>query len=205
MVIDPEWLFKQECTFIAGAGDLASIPALGLPEIAIVGRSNVGKSTLINALTNRNSLARTSSSPGHTRQVNFFNLRDLITLVDLPGYGYARASKTQIRGWTNLIYTYLSGRAQLLRVYLLLDSRHLLKDTDIKIMKMLDDKAVTYQIVLTKTDKATKTEITNLRAQIDASFKSHPALFAEIIETSSANKTGIGLLRESIVSLISSE
>ena len=152
-------LFARECGFVAGVADEAALPPGSLPEIAFVGRSNVGKSSLVNALTGRRMLARTSNTPGRTRQLNFFALDGRLMLVDLPGYGYAAASKSAIQGWTRLTQNYLRGRSSLRRVYLLIDSRHGLKPVDHDVMQMLDDAAVSYHVVLTKADKPKKTEL----------------------------------------------
>ena len=143
-------LFAKACDFVAGADKLEVVPDATLPEIAFAGRSNVGKSSLINALTGRKTLARTSNTPGRTQQINFFRLGDRLTLVDLPGYGYARAAKTRIAAWTRLVNGYLKGRPGLRRVCLLIDARHGPKDVDREIMTMLDKAAVVYQVVLTK-------------------------------------------------------
>src|ERR1700757_5355915 len=159
-MIDPDLaeagrrLCAREARFIAGASEPSALPKEGLPEVAFAGRSNVGKSSLVNALTGRRMLARTSNTPGRTRQVNFFDLGGRLMLVDLPGYGYADASKAAIKGWTGLVRRYLQTRATLRQVCLLIDSRHGLKEADRPLMRMLDESGVSYQIVLTKTDKA---------------------------------------------------
>src|SRR5512132_3088063 len=136
------WLFAQQCRFVAGAAKLEQIPAAGLPEVAFAGRSNVGKSSLINALTGRKTLARVSITPGRTRQLNFFLLGERLMLVDLPGYGYAKASKSDIKAWTSLAGRYLKGRPNLRRVLLLVDARHGLKEADREMLTMLDEAAV---------------------------------------------------------------
>src|SRR5215813_10901737 len=145
-------LFAGPCEFVAGAASIDSLPAIALPEIAFAGRSNVGKSSLVNALTGRRALARTSSSPGHTRQINFFDLGGRLLLVDLPGYGFAQVSRSMKETWQDLASAYLRGRPTLKRVCLLIDSRHGVKDSDRATMKNLDSAAVSYQLVLTKTD-----------------------------------------------------
>lgn len=189
------WLFAQACTFVAGAVDVDRVPLLSLPEIAFVGRSNVGKSSLVNALTGQNTLARTSNTPGRTQQLNFFNLGERLALVDLPGYGYAKAPRKDINGWNTLIYKYLRGSRELQRVCLLLDSRRGIKDSDKKIMDILDDDAVSYQIIFTKSDKVTADELAKIIADAEALFSSHPALYNEIIVTSSRKSRGIEQLR----------
>ena len=146
-------LFAGACDFVAGAATVAQLPPLGLPEVAFAGRSNVGKSSLINALTGRKALARVSHTPGRTQQINFFSLADRLMLVDLPGYGYAAVSKQKVANWTGLIEDYLKGRPQLKRVCLLIDARHGLKETDKAAMELMDSSAVVYQVVLTKADK----------------------------------------------------
>src|SRR5512144_2992588 len=147
------WLFAQTCRFVAGAAKLEQIPVGPLPEVAFAGRSNVGKSSLVNALTGRRTLAKVSNTPGRTRQLNFFDLGGRLTLADLPGYGYARAPKEQVANWTRLVELYLVGRAPLRRALLLIDARHGLKETDERVMAMLDKAAVSYQVVLTKIDQ----------------------------------------------------
>ncbi len=188
-------IFAGNCDFIAGADVINRIPPDTLPEIAFVGRSNVGKSSLINALTNRNALARTSHTPGRTQQLNFFNLGDKLLLVDMPGYGYAKVSKEMKKNWRNLINTYLKGRASLRCVFVLVDSRHGLKDVDKEIMEMLDMAAVPYRIVLTKIDKQKKEEADKIRIKIETELKKHAAAFPTIYETSSDKKIGLEELR----------
>jgi GTP-binding protein len=189
------WLFAQECLFVSGAAEYAGLPDSNLPEIAFVGRSNVGKSSLINALTGRKTLARTSNTPGRTQQINFFSLLDALMLADLPGYGYARASKTEIARWTAMIFDYLRGRPSLRRVCLLIDARHGLKDSDIDVMKDLDSSAVSYQIVLTKCDKVKAPALAKLVAETQARIARHVAAHPVIVQTSSAKGTGIEFLR----------
>lgn len=191
-------LFLGPCDFFWGAPDAAQLPEISLPEIAFAGRSNVGKSSLINALTNRKALARTSKTPGRTQQLNFFNLGDRLTFVDMPGYGFAQVSKTQKAEWQTLIRSYLSGRPTLRCTLLLIDSRHGIKDVDEEIMKMLDSTAVAYRIVLTKCDKAD-----NLDAVIKTvkeKLKKHTAAYPEILATSAEEKIGLDEVREFIAS-----
>lgn len=195
------WLFKGECEFKIGATSVDVIPTQKLPEVAFVGRSNVGKSSLLNALTNRKALARVSHTPGRTRQLNFFSIRDEIMLVDLPGYGYAKASKTDIAGWNQLIKDYLIGRPNLRRVCMLIDSRHGLKDSDKAIMELLDEVAVCYQIVLTKADKTKKSAINDEVKKIHAIMEKHPALYPEVFVTSSREKDGMDILRCELTTL----
>lgn len=198
----PRWLFSQNCEFVAGATIPEQLPELTLPEVAFAGRSNVGKSSLINSLTSRKALARTSSTPGRTQQVNFFQLGKHAFLVDLPGYGYAAASKREIRRWNDLIYSYLKGRVQLRRTYLLIDSRHGLKTIDREIMKDLDVSAVSYQIVLTKVDKITAADLHALKENLVVELKKHPAAHPEIIATSSVNKDGVYDLQNAICEFV---
>ncbi|WP_219821574.1 ribosome biogenesis GTP-binding protein YihA/YsxC [Sneathiella aquimaris] len=194
-------LFAKECTFVAGAATLAMLPELPMNEVAFAGRSNVGKSSLINALTNRNTLARTSNTPGRTQQINFFDLGSRMYLVDLPGHGYAKVSKEKVAAWTGLVNTYLQGRAKLRRVCLLVDSRHGLKEVDREIMSMLDKAAVNYQIILTKVDKSKKSELDDVITNTQSELKKRPAAHPEIMLTSSAKGTGIAELRAELASL----
>lgn len=196
------WLFAQECTFVAGADKMEILPPPTLPEIAFAGRSNVGKSSLINALLGRKSLARISHTPGRTQQLNFFLLGKRFYIVDMPGYGYAAVSKAKIKTWSQLIQNYLKGRVPLKRVFLLIDSRHGFKITDEAVMEELDRAAVSYQIVLTKADKSTPAEIETLMATLTDKLKKHPAAFPSPLLTSSLTKEGLSPLREAIAELV---
>lgn len=198
------WLFAGDCQFVAGAATEAQIPALPLPEIAFVGRSNVGKSSLINALTGRKTLARVSGTPGCTRQINFFSLREKLMLVDLPGYGYAKVSRSEVSGWSRMILNYLRGRKNLHRIFLLIDSRRGLLEKDEKLMDILDEAAISYQAVLTKSDKLPKGKAQSLPQQVKASGARHTALFPEVLLTSSENKQGIEHLRAEIAQFVES-
>lgn len=193
------WLFAQDCTFLHAATKDEELPPDGLPEVAFAGRSNVGKSSLINALTARKTLARTSQTPGRTRQLNFFDLGGRLILVDLPGYGYAQASKRDVKAWTGLTRRYLKGRANLRRVCLLIDARHGLKESDESTMAVLDEAAVSYQIVLTKADKATRIEA--MRADLGRALARRPAAHPEVIATSALKGDGIAPLRAAIAAL----
>lgn len=195
-------LFSKPCDFVLGAASLSDIPATRLPEIAFIGRSNVGKSSLINALTNRKDLARTSNTPGRTQQLNFFNLNEQLMLVDLPGYGYAKASKQSRAEWNSLIGHYLRGRAQLQRVCVLIDSRHGLKSSDLEMMEMLDIHAVSYQLVLTKIDKIKATEKETVLQSLLAVAKDHPAMYPEIMVTSSVKREGVSELQTELYGFV---
>lgn len=194
-------LFAQECGFVAGTATLDRIPEAHLPEVAFAGRSNVGKSSLINALTGRNSLARTSNTPGRTQQINFFDLGKRLMLVDLPGYGFAQAPKDLVWQWNQLVNSYLKGRTVLRRTCVLIDSRHGLKDVDREVMTMLDKAAVTYQIVLTKIDKIKPTELAEVIEKVNAEASRRPAAFPDILSTSSELGTGIPELRAILTAL----
>jgi GTP-binding protein len=186
----------EQCEFVAGAATQDAIPTLRLPEIAFAGRSNVGKSSLLNAITGRKALARTSQTPGRTRQLNFFTIDQSFTIVDLPGYGYAKASKKDIWKWTGLTKDYLCGRPNLRRVFLLLDARRD-KPTaeDLAWMDMLDTSAVAFQIVLTKSDKSSAAELAKYQDTLQALIKHHPAAMPEIIITSTISNDGIKQIR----------
>lgn len=195
-------LFARSCTFVHGAPSLKFLPPLSLPEIAFAGRSNVGKSSLINALVNQKGLARSSNTPGRTQHLNFFSLDNQAFLVDLPGYGYAEAPKKTVEVWTRLIQDYLRGRVSLSRVFLLIDGRHGVKRNDIEIMTLLDQSAVSYQIVLTKTDKVSTPALQATIARVRALLPQHTAAFPEVLSTSSEKKEGLLALRQAISNLI---
>jgi GTP-binding protein len=194
-------LFASECRFVFAAQRLSELPPSGLPEIAFAGRSNVGKSSLLNALTGRRALARTSTRPGRTQQLNFFELGSRLTLVDMPGYGYAEAAKRVKRHWQGLMFDYLRGRPTLRRVLLLLDARIEAKPADVAVMEMLDRAAVTYQLVLTKTDDATPSALARKEAEVAALARKHPAALMTALATSSETGVGIVELRTTLAEL----
>lgn len=198
-------LFAQRCEFVAGAATLGALPRPGLPEIAFAGRSNVGKSSLVNALTGRRTLARISQTPGRTRQINFFRLGGVLMLVDLPGYGFARASKTDIRSWTGLVRDYLRGRAELKRLCLLIDARHGLGKADRALMEMLDEAAVSYQGVLTKIDKADAALLADIRREVEGELARHVAAHPVLVATSARTGAGIESLRADLALLAAPE
>jgi len=191
-------LFSREARFLAGASTAAAFPRDTLPEIAFAGRSNVGKSSLVNALTGRRTLARTSNTPGRTRQINFFDLDTRLMLVDLPGYGYAEAPKIEVRRWTALLRRYLETRTALRSVCLLIDSRHGIKDVDYPLMLMLDNAGVSYQIVLTKTDKLGAGELALIAERTRAEMAARAAAHPEIHLTSALKRRGISELRATL-------
>ena len=188
-------LFASDCEFIAAANNMKALPPVSLPEICFAGRSNVGKSSLINALTGRRVLARTSQTPGRTRQLIFFNLANRLQLVDLPGYGYAKAPKTDIKAWTGLTCKFLAMRPSLQRVFLLIDSRRGVGLLDEDVMQMLDDAAVSWAVVLTKSDKLKPFQIDKTVENTYAKIRRHVAAFPEIFITSSETKNGLEYLR----------
>ncbi len=195
-------LFSGPIHFIKGVVRIDGLPVEPLPEVAFAGRSNVGKSSLLNALTGRKALARTSNTPGRTRELNYFLVGEALHIVDMPGYGYARAPKSQVKGWNQLIYDYLRGRAQLKRVFLLIDARHGIKTTDADVLDLMDEAAVSYQVVLTKIDKISAAQFDRVQAETAAQLAKHPAAHPEIIATSAEKRLGIGDLRAAIVELI---
>jgi GTP-binding protein len=197
-------LFSGPITFLKSAPGLQFLPAAAVPEIAFAGRSNVGKSSLLNALTNRRDLARTSNTPGRTQELNFFDVGEplRLRLVDMPGYGFAKAPKDVSKKWRFLVNDYLRGRQALKRALVLIDSRHGLKDIDREVMKMLDDAAVSYHLVLTKADKIKPTELAEVEAQSAAEAAKRPAAHPEVISTSSETGLGIERLRTAVVEAI---
>jgi len=194
-------LFAQECQFVKGVTHVRDVPPADLPEIAFAGRSNVGKSSLVNALTGRKTLARTSNTPGRTQELNFFVLGGAAYLVDLPGYGYARAQKTKVTAWTRLVRDYLRGRPNLRRVCVLIDARHGLKPSDAEVMQLLDSSAVPYQAILTKADKVNERMLAATLDRLREQLKANIALFPEIAVTSSVKGTGVAELRAQLAAL----
>jgi GTP-binding protein len=194
-------LFAGACDFIWGASSVDNLPPATLPEVAFVGRSNAGKSSLLNALTGRKALARVSHTPGRTRQINFFNLGGKLVLADLPGYGYAKASKSLADEWQNLIFAYLRGRANLRRVAVLIDARRGAMDTDREAMKLLDQAAVSYVLVATKLDQLKGPERARAEAGITEEAKKHTAAYPEVFATSSLKGLGLDTLRTHIAAL----
>ncbi len=188
-------LFAAECRFVWAAATVDQLPPLGLPEVAFAGRSNVGKSSLVNALTGRKTLARTSNTPGRTQELIFFDLGGRLQLVDLPGYGYAKVSKSKVQLWTDTLFAYLRGRTSLQRVNLLIDSRHGLKDSDLQAMDLFDRAALSYQVVLTKADKPKPGELAAVMEETAAVLAKRPAAHPVIRPTSSLSGTGIPELR----------
>ncbi|MBW8619433.1 MAG: ribosome biogenesis GTP-binding protein YihA/YsxC [Hyphomicrobiales bacterium] len=195
-------IFAGEADFKWASTALDNLPPMNSVEIAFAGRSNVGKSSLVNALTNRKTLARTSHTPGRTQQLNFFDIGGHFMLVDMPGYGYAAVSKAKVEAWTDVIVDYLKGRANLARVYVLIDGRHGVKDVDRDVMNLLDTAAVSYALVLTKHDEVKKAEGEKILAATRLEIAKRPAAYPEIIFTSSRTGEGIPDLRTAIARLL---
>ncbi len=204
------WLFSQKTTFCFGVVDVEGLPDTQHTEIAFAGRSNCGKSSLVNALTGHKALARTSSTPGRTQELNFFALAEgqgennthASWLVDMPGYGYARESKVKIHRWTRLLKDYLKGRVTLRRVFVLIDSRHGLKKNDLELLDMLDIAAISYQIILTKSDKPSAIELTNVTNKTLTEIIKRPAAYPNILQTSALKNKGLDELRAEIAMLV---
>jgi len=194
-------VFAGETRFLMGVVKLEQLPGAFETEVAFAGRSNVGKSSLLNALTGRKDIARTSNTPGRTRELNYFLVTDDLAIVDMPGYGYAKAGKQLIAGWQKLIVDYLVGRPGLRRVFVLIDARHGLKNTDFPTLDMLDKSAVSYQIVLTKTDKLKSGEREKVLADTLTQIAKRPAAHPQVHLTSSVKSTGIAELRAEICTL----
>ena len=198
---DGRLLFARECSFVRGIASLDALPGTRLPEVAFAGRSNAGKSSLLNALTGRKTLARVSVTPGRTREINFFELGGRLMLADLPGYGYARVSKADSARWNDLIFAYLRGRPNLRRVALLIDSRRGPMQSDIAVMKLLDEAAVSYQLVLTKIDQLKAAERKEVTRATLAESQRHPAAHPEILATSAYSGEGIAEWRAALAAL----
>ena len=195
-------LFVSDIAFLKGVVGMTHLPPADRIEFCFAGRSNVGKSSLINALTNRKTLARTSSTPGRTQEINFFTVDESHYMVDLPGYGYAKAPVETVAKWQRLLKQYLSGRVNLRRVFLLIDSRHGAKAVDEEIMTLLDQAAVPFQVVMTKTDKIRETELKKSLETTRLALQKHPAAFPTLLTTSSEKREGIAELRATIAGLI---
>jgi GTP-binding protein len=197
-------LFAGDWRFVWAAPSIETLPPMSATEIAFAGRSNVGKSSLINALTGRNALARTSHTPGRTQELIFFDGPEKagLRLVDMPGYGYAAAPKAKVASWTALIHQFLQGRATLARVYVLIDARHGLKDVDLDVLKTLDKAAVSYQVILTKADQVKPPELEARMAETLAALAKHPAAFPQVLATSSRSGEGMPELRAAMVRLL---
>jgi GTP-binding protein len=194
-------LFAGPCEFIWGASKIDNLPPQSLAEVAFVGRSNVGKSSLINALTGRKTVARVSQTPGRTREINFFNLGGKLMLVDLPGYGYAKASRSLAQEWQTLAFAYMSGRATLSRVAVLIDARRGIMSSDLAVMELLDRAAVSYELVLTKSDEQKPAAIAPVLAAVAAEARKHTAALAQTAVTSALTGAGIDVLRGQLAAL----
>ena len=198
-------LFARPILFVKGCVSLNDLPPMDRVEIAFAGRSNVGKSTLINALCGTSGLARTSNTPGRTQELNIFESQsENLRIVDMPGYGYAKAPEPKVKAWTRLVHQYLTGRATLRRVYVLIDSRHGAKDNDLSVMNELDRAAVSYQVVMTKIDKPSTKDLESAVARTRAAIAKRPAAHPDIIQTSSEKGTGLDQLRTEVAMLLES-
>lgn len=200
--LEAERLFRLPCAFLKGVVKVEGLPDAPIAEVAFAGRSNVGKSSLLNAMLAQGQLARTSNTPGRTRELNYFTLGDVMHIVDMPGYGYARASKSLVEGWNRLVQDYLRGRQQLARVFLLIDSRHGVKPNDAEIMTLMDKSAVSYQVVLTKIDKLKASEVPEVLKATEAAVAKHGAAYPEVLTTSAEKKTGIAELRQAVARVL---
>ena len=191
-------LFSSQVDFVKGVVSLDGFPPDDRPEVCFAGRSNVGKSSLLNAITKRKSLARTSNTPGRTQQINYFSVSNKLYIVDLPGYGYAKAPLHEVKKWQELVFSYMSGRRNLKRIFLLIDIRHGIKSNDIEIMNLLDEAAVNYQIIFTKCDKIKGQTLENLVMDYAKSLDSQIAVYPEVIISSAQQKEGIEIIRSEI-------
>lgn len=196
-----EFFVKNPPTFKIGALSERDLPINNIKEVAFIGRSNVGKSSLINAITN-SKIAIVSKTPGRTKQLNFFQIKDRLTIVDMPGYGYAKAGRNEVENWNNLIFSYLLSRKNLERVFLLIDSRHGIKDNDNEMMNILDKRGVLYQIILTKIDEIKQNELEKRISEINNILKQHTALYSEVLYVSSRDNIGISNIRKTIFDIV---
>ena len=195
-------LFAQQTDFLKGVVSMSGLPAADRLEICFAGRSNVGKSSLINALTGRKALARTSGTPGRTQEINFFTLSGSHYLVDLPGYGFANAPVKVVKQWQQLLKAYLAGRQSLRRAFVLIDARHGIKPVDAEILALLDSSAVPFQTILTKVDKLSKGDLDKVLTQVRGALQKHPAAYPELVATSSEKGKGIDVLRGVIAAIV---